>query len=50
VGAGRPALGWEADRGLADLRALAAMLAGLAASWERFLEAVEASREESSRR
>jgi peptidoglycan/xylan/chitin deacetylase (PgdA/CDA1 family) len=36
--------GWEADRGLADLRALAAMLAGLAASWERFLEAVEASR------
>jgi peptidoglycan/xylan/chitin deacetylase (PgdA/CDA1 family) len=36
--------GWEADRGLADLPALAATLAGLAAPWERFLEAVEASR------
>jgi hypothetical protein len=36
--------GWEADRGLADLRALAAALTGVATPWERFLEAVEASR------
>lgn len=32
--------GWEADRGLTDLPALA----GLATPWERFLAAVEASR------
>jgi peptidoglycan/xylan/chitin deacetylase (PgdA/CDA1 family) len=36
--------GWEADRGLEDLRALAAKLAGLAAPWPEFLAAVEASR------
>jgi peptidoglycan/xylan/chitin deacetylase (PgdA/CDA1 family) len=35
--------GWEADRGFADLRALATALARLAAPWERFLAAVEAS-------
>jgi D-alanine-D-alanine ligase len=36
--------GWEADRGLADLRALATALAGLATPWESFLAAAEASR------
>jgi len=36
--------GWETDRGLEDLRALAATLAGHAASWDDFLAAVEASR------
>jgi peptidoglycan/xylan/chitin deacetylase (PgdA/CDA1 family) len=36
--------GWEADRGFADLRALAATLAGRVAHWEDFLAAVEASR------
>jgi peptidoglycan/xylan/chitin deacetylase (PgdA/CDA1 family) len=36
--------GWEEDRGLADLRALAAVLAPHAAVWDAFLEAVEASR------
>jgi peptidoglycan/xylan/chitin deacetylase (PgdA/CDA1 family) len=36
--------GWEADRGFADLRELASTLARLAAPWESFLAALEASR------
>lgn len=35
--------GWEVDDGLVQLRALAGALAGLAAGWEGFLEAVESS-------
>jgi peptidoglycan/xylan/chitin deacetylase (PgdA/CDA1 family) len=35
--------GWEVDDGLEHLRALAGALAGLAAGWESFLEAVESS-------
>jgi hypothetical protein len=36
--------GWETDRGLGDLRALAAVLGDLATRWQDFLAAVEASR------
>jgi hypothetical protein len=35
--------GWEVEDGLEHLRALAGALAGLAAGWESFLEAVESS-------